>query len=93
MRYNIDKKKSTKPERTVYEVLKELKIPFKHRWIIQGRECDFVIGNVVLEIDGHEQDSKKNENLIELGFTPIHLHNSEINRKSIIKLLKNYELN
>lgn len=89
MRWNIEKKNSTKPERIVYEVLKELRIPFKHRWIIQGRECDFVFGKFVLEIDGHEQDGVKNHMLAELGYVPIHLNNSEITRKNIIKLLKN----
>ncbi len=88
MRYNIDKKKSTKPERIFYEVLKELHIPFKHRWIIQNREIDFVVGNYAIEIDGHEQDTTKNEVLASLGYIPIHLHNSEINRTNIIKLLK-----
>ena len=87
----ILKKHSTKPERIVYEVLKELKIPFKHRWIIGGREIDFVIGKVCLEIDGHEQDGFKNEQLVRLGYIPVHLHNSEITREKIIKLLKNYE--
>ena len=85
----IKKKHSTKFERIFYEVLKELKIPFKHRWTIVGRECDFLIGNVIIEINGHEQDVRKNNMLIELGYTPIHLHNSEITKENIIKLLKN----
>ncbi len=86
----ITKKHSTKTERIVYEVLKELKIPFKHRWMIGGREIDFVIGQLCLEIDGHEQDVEKNNDLVKLGYIPIHLHNSEINRDNIIKLLQTY---
>lgn len=78
MRYNIHKKNSTKTERIVYEVLKELKIPFKHRWIIQGREVDFVIGNLCIEINGHEQDVEKNHLLAGLGYKPIHFSNTEI---------------
>ena len=85
----ITKKHSTKPERIVYEVLKELKIPFKHRWLVKGREVDFIFNNVALEIDGHEQDGDKNRMLAEQGYVPIHLHNSEITRKNIIKLIKN----
>lgn len=89
MRRNILKKHSTIPERIVYEVLKEMKIPFKHRWIIQNREIDFVIFNkVCLEIDGHEQDGKKNEMLSKLGYIPIHLNNSEIIKENIINLIK-----
>lgn len=83
----ILKKHSTKQERIFYEVLKELKIPFKHRWIIQGREVDFFIGKYVIEIDGHEQDGEKNHFLSELGYIPIHLHNSEITKENIIKLI------
>jgi len=90
MRRNILKKNSTKQERLVYEVLKELHIPFKHRWIIGGREVDFVINNVCLEIDGHEQDGEKNHMLAGLGYVPIHLHNSEITKEYIKKLLINY---
>jgi len=75
----------------MYEVLKELKIPFRHRWIINGREIDFLIGNMAIEIDGHEQDMEKNNMLAELGYIPIHFNNSEINRNNIIKLLKNYD--
>ena len=81
------KKHSTKTERIFYEVLKELKIPFKHRWIIAGREIDFVIDNYAIEINGHEQDTTKNEILASKGYIPIHLCNSEINRENIIKLI------
>ena len=89
MRYNIKKKNSTRFERIFYEVLKELKIPFKHRWIIQGREIDFVIDKLAVEIDGHDQDIEKNSTLLRLGYIPIHLHNKEITKENIIKLLKN----
>ena len=88
MRYNIKKKNSTYQERVMYEVLKEVKIPFKHRWIIGGREIDFVIGNYAIEIDGHEQDTLKNEILVGAGYTPIHIHNSEVSKEYIIKLIK-----
>lgn len=87
MRYQLTKNKSTKTERIVYEVLKEMKIPFKHRWIIQGREVDFIVGNYAIEIDGHDQDTNKNEMLASLGYNPIHLHNSEITKENIINLV------
>ena len=85
----ILKKHSTIQERIFYEVLKELKIPFKHRWLISGREVDFLIGKHVIEINGHEQDGEKNHFLAELGYIPIHLNNSEITKENIIKLIKN----
>lgn len=85
----VSKKHSTKPERIVYEVLKELHIPFKHRWIVNGREVDFIFGNVALEIDGHTQDGDKNRMLVEAGYTPIHLHNSEITQEKIKYIINN----
>ena len=91
MRYQINKRQSTKPERIVYQALNELRIPFKHRWLIDGREIDFVVGNYAIEIDGHEQDVEKNNQLARLGYTPIHLHNSEITKDTIKKLIKQYD--
>jgi len=88
MRYNIKKQNSTKAERIFYEVLKELKIPFKHRWIINGREIDFLLWDkICIEIDGHEQDGEKNHQLVELGFIPIHLNNKEVTKKNVINLI------
>jgi len=88
MRYNIDKRKSTRSERLFYEVLKEMKVSFKHRWIIHGKEVDFIIGRYVVEINGHEQDTNKNEFLVEHGYTPIHLENREVTKQNIINLIK-----
>lgn len=90
MRLNLNKKNTTKPERVVYEVLKELRIPFRHRWYINGREVDFVIGTLCLEINGHEQDEIKNLMLIESGFTPVHIHNTEVTKSHIKHLLTLY---
>ena len=87
----IIKKNSTKAERVVYEILKELKIPFLYRWIIDGREIDFVIGKIAIEIDGHKQDGYKNNMLVKYGYTPFHIENNEIlkNRLEIKNNIKN----
>ena len=90
MRLNLHRKHTTKSERIVYEVLKALHIPFRHRWYINGREVDFLTGNLVIEVDGHEQDSEKNNLLITLGYTPVHVHNSEATRDNITKILQTY---
>jgi len=88
MRYNVLKKHSTKYERKVYEILKELHISFKHRWLIEGREIDFfILGKYCLEINGHDQDTNKNEMLANLGYVPLHLHNNEIDREVITNLI------
>ena len=86
MRYNILKKHSTKPERIIYELLKELKIPFRHRWNLGRLEIDFLVGKYAIDIDGHDQNGQRNFDLIEMGFVPIHFSNQEItNNREIIK--------
>jgi very-short-patch-repair endonuclease len=92
MRRNLLRKNTTKQERVVHEILKELKLPFRHRWLINGREIDFVIGRLCIEIDGHEQNSDKNLELIQLGYVPIHFSNREItnNRQDIKAKIINY---
>lgn len=72
-------------------MLKRLKLPFRHRWIIHGREVDFVVGKLAIEIDGHEQDEHKNNLLVEAGYTPVHLHNSECDEKTINQLLETHK--
>ena len=91
MRLNVLSKHSTKSERRVYEVLKKLKLPFRHRWLVQGREIDFIVGKLAIEIDGHEQDEEKNNLLVSLGYTPVHLHNSEVTEEHITKLIQTYK--
>ena len=89
MRHTVLRKHSTKAERIFYEALKELHIPFKHRWTIHGREVDFLLWDkVVIEIDGHEQEGEKNHFLAELGYIPIHLHNNEVSLSSSKLLIK-----
>jgi len=87
MRRNLSKKNSTLSERIFHECLKEMHIPFKHRWIIQGREIDFIVGDYAIELDGHNQDPIKNHMLLKEGYTPIHFNNKEIiTNKQLIKL-------
>ena len=74
----ILKKHSTKPERIVYEVLKKNHIPFKFRWVLKGREVDFLIGKYILEIGDHKQDSEKNKMLLEEGYQVLQLSNKQI---------------
>ena len=86
MRLKIDKKNSTKAERIFYEILKKNKIPFKHRVKIEGREIDFIIGKYAIEIDGHEQSSKRNKWLLDLGYIPLHYTNSALyNHKKTVE--------
>ena len=63
-------------------MLQELRIPFKIKSIIKGFEIDFLIGNNVIEIDGHIQNTNKNKILMEAGYNVYHFDNSEIGEKS-----------
>lgn len=69
---------STKAERRFAERLKRAHIPFKAKVMIGGREVDFLIGRYAIEINGHEQDTDKNEMLVREGFTPVHISNRDV---------------
>lgn len=60
--------------------------------MIGGKEVDFVVGRLLIEIDGHAQDGERNFNLIETGYVPIHFSNQEVlsNRESIKTQITNY---
>lgn len=83
------KGKSTKAERRFSELLKKNHIRFKYRQMIQGREVDFLVGKYAIEIDGHDQEGKKNHILADVGYIPIHYNNSDITENLNIKYLKN----
>jgi very-short-patch-repair endonuclease len=90
MRHNLSKKHSTKPERIFHEVLKELNIPFKHRWLIHGLEVDFLLWDkVCIDLDGHPQNGERNHRLASYGYTPVHLANSEVSKENIKTLILN----
>lgn len=80
--------KSTKAERRFLELLKKNRIPFRAKVKIQGREVDFIVGRCAIDIDGHKQESGKNEMLVREGFIPIHFHNREVEEKIINKILQ-----
>lgn len=70
--------KSTKAERRFAEILKSQHIPFRTKVLIKGREVDFIVGDYVIEIDGHDQDVEKNKLIIEAGLIPFHLNSWDI---------------
>jgi len=78
MRYNVLSRNSTKAERKFYELLKASKIPFRHRWLIGGREVDFLVGKYAIEIDSHAQDVEKNKMLVREGYVPLHIKSGDI---------------
>ena len=83
---NIIRKTSTKAERRFYEKLKAARIPFQYKLKINGKEVDFIVGKYAIEINGHVQDTDKNEMLAREGYTPIHISNNEVTQFQI-KLL------
>lgn len=80
MRIIINKQNSTKPERIFGELLKQNHISFKHRVKIANKEIDFLIRKYAVEINGHPQNTDKNEELVKLGYIPIHYSNKEVNQ-------------
>ncbi len=81
MRYQILKLKrnnSTKAERRFVEILKRNHIPFRAKVKICGREVDFLVGNICIEIGNHSQDIEKNKKIIENGYSLLFISNKEI---------------
>lgn len=78
MRRIVKKINSTKAERIFYEILKKNHIPFDHRVVVLGREVDFLIGNIAVEIGDHSQDTLKNKNLLEGGYHLLFITNKEL---------------
>lgn len=67
---------SSKAERRIGEILKRNRIKFKVKWRIGKYECDFLIGKVILEVDGnvHKQiNRKKDIYFSSQGFIPLHI--------------------
>lgn len=62
-------------------MLKRNHIPFRAKWRVNGKEVDFLIGRVILEIDGkiHRHiDSEREKMLFDAGYVPIHISVKEI---------------
>lgn len=74
----LQRGKSTKAERRFAERLKQMRVRFKTKVIIAGREVDFVIGRYAIEINGHGQDTEKNEMLVREGYIPLHVANRDV---------------
>ena len=70
------------------ELLKKLHIPFHYKIFVENREVDFIVGNLAVEIDGHEQDSAKNWMLIKNGYDIVHLNSWEIPNPHLMQWLK-----
>lgn len=93
MRNTLNKRSFTKAERIFGRLLQENHIPFKTKVRINRQEIDFLIGKYAVEIDGHEQLTKKNLELVRCGYIPVHFSNREIvkGRKQIkIKLINEF---
>ena len=87
----LRKKNFTKSERILGRLLQENHISFKTKVKIEIREIDFIIGNILIEIDGHSQEEDKNNLLVEKGYTIIHFTNKEVreNRGKVDEIIKN----
>lgn len=72
------KKNSTHAERILADRLRKARIKFKTKWLINGREVDFLISRYAIDVDGHIQDGDKNVMLVKAGYVPIHISNNSV---------------
>ncbi len=93
----LTKRNSTKSERKIAEIFKRNRIKFLAKWKIQGKEVDFLIGRVILEIDGniHKHIDPNRENVLwKAGYIPIHIsikeiYEDDVIEEKILNLIKN----
>ena len=87
----LQKKYFTRGERILGRLLQENHIPFKTKVKINNKEIDFLIKDIVIEIDGHPQNEKKNEMISLGGYELLHFTNKEIldNRYKVVNLIIN----
>ena len=78
MRVSLTKKHNTKAERIFGEILKRNRIPFRSKVKVCGREIDFLIKDVAVEIGNHSQDTLKNKAIIESGLSLLFITNKEL---------------
>ena len=90
-------KNANKAERRIGEILKRNHFKFKSRWRVGKYECDFIVGRVVIEVDGKihfQTNAAKDTYLVSRGYVPIHISAYSKDLKIIEKeLLSLIELN
>jgi len=85
-------KNSTKAERKFAERLKGMRVKFRTKVKVNGREVDFIIGKYAIDIDGkHQQDGSKNKMLVEAGLIPVHISNNSVDKVSLYFLKQSNE--
>lgn len=84
----LSKGHSTKSERRFAELCKNNHIQFRTKVRIQGYEVDFLIKNTIVEINSHLQDTKRNKILLELGYSLVHIPNSQVSKRHTEEWLK-----
>lgn len=77
-----NRSKMSYPEKVAYECLQSLGISFEHQKRIDGFYPDFVIGSIIIEIDGErwhnpEKDSIRDKKLNDAGFTVFRIKSKE----------------
>ena len=70
------------PERVAYEYLQSLRIEFEHQKRIEGVYPDFVIGKIIIEIDGErwhdaEKDAIRDKKLNDAGYIVYRIKSKE----------------
>jgi very-short-patch-repair endonuclease len=91
----LKKENSTKGERRIAEILKRHRIKFKAKWRIGKYEVDFLIGKLIIEIDGgvHEHtNTARDIYFVSEGYLPIHIITSrqrtEAVEEDLLRMIK-----
>jgi len=87
-----NRNKMTYPEKVAYEYLQKMGIKFEHQKKIDKFFPDFVIDNIIIEIDGanwhnKEKDSKRDEVLSTQGYKVFRILSSEKIEEKIAEIL------
>lgn len=72
----LSKNCSTKGERRIAEILKRNKIKFKAKWKIGRYEVDFLVGKMIIEVDGsvhRETNTARDIFFTTQGYLPVHI--------------------
>lgn len=80
------------PEKVAFDFLTELGVEFEHQKRIEGFYPDFVIGNLIIEIDGErwhdaEKDAIRDKKLNDAGFSVVRIKSTENIQQRIKEIL------
>jgi len=93
---HLQRNHSTKSERRISEILKKNHIKFYAKRRIGKYEVDFLIGKMILEVDGavhRDQPIDRDQYFLSSGYLPVHIDNGPYDIQFEQDLIHFIELN